>query len=158
MSRKKVADVFNRNGTVAYVAEDDNALQVAKQMRQFGVSAVLVKNKQGIVSGIITERDLVVKMVALDKDAVMITAKSLMTSNPVAVRPESSLMQAVQLMTQKRIRNLPIVDTVDGKKEVVGVLSGRDIIARDFDELRKQLHAEDLSDEDPEQQAYDHLQ
>ncbi len=67
-------------------------------------------------------------------------------------------MQAVQLMTQKRIRNLPIVDTVDGKKEVVGVLSGRDIIARDFDELRKQLHAEDLSDEDPEQQAYDHLQ
>jgi len=125
----KVIDLVDRNGKIVYVNESDTVLDACSKMKHTETGSVLVRNGKGAVTGIITARDLVRKIVALDKEPAMARVGEVMTGHPTAVRPNILLPEAMKLMGAMGICHLPVVDEINGKKEVIGMLSEDDIFA-----------------------------
>ncbi|MBS7620224.1 CBS domain-containing protein [Candidatus Bathyarchaeota archaeon] len=97
--------------------------EVAKLMRDKSVSSVIiVKNEKPI--GIVTERDLVRRVMASDRDLNRITAFDICSKPVVAVSEISEIDDAVELMKKNKIRRVVVVDSSD---RVVGILTTDDI-------------------------------
>jgi CBS domain-containing protein len=96
---------------------------VVEKMRQENVNVCLVMD-QGNLAGILTDRD-VLRRVADHKDVWEKPVSSIMTANPITIDPAASDADALWLMDEKRIRNLP---AVDGSGKVVGNMTHQAII------------------------------
>jgi CBS domain-containing protein len=94
----------------------------AQAMREGKISSVLV-TEDGYLIGILTERDMV-KAVAEGIDTEVVHVRDYMTPTPVAVSPDTTVEEAVQIMMDKGFRHLPVVD---GERELKGVVSIRDL-------------------------------
>ena len=96
--------------------------QISKMMEQGGMGSILVK-KDGIPSGIITDRDFAVKIAA---HAYQITepVKKIMSSPLFSIGSDETVRTAADLMHDRKIRKLPVID--DGK--VVGIITSTDIV------------------------------
>ncbi len=104
------------------VAAASTAVEAARAMRDEGVGDVIVVDRNG-VCGILTDRDITVRGVALGADPARIRASDI-CSRPVAVLdPSQTVDDAVRLMREKRVRRLPVVD--DGRP--VGIVSIADL-------------------------------
>jgi len=75
----------------------------------------------------VTDRDIVVKIVAAGSDVRSAKVRDAMTPNPVSVREDDDVDEAVQVMSQRQIRRLPVVDA-GGK--LAGIISQADIATR----------------------------
>ncbi|MFY9587509.1 MAG: CBS domain-containing protein [Actinomycetota bacterium] len=103
--------------------EPAETLQAAAQaMKEGKISSVLV-TEDGYLIGILTERDMV-KAVAEGIDTENVHVRDYMTPTPVAVNPDTSVEEAVQIMLEHSFRHLPVVD---GERELKGVVSIRDL-------------------------------
>ena len=103
--------------------EPAETLQAAAQeMKEGKISSVLV-TEDGYLIGILTERDMV-KAVAEGIDTENVHVRDYMTPTPVAVNPDTSVEEAVQIMLEHGFRHLPVVD---GERELKGVVSIRDL-------------------------------
>ena len=103
--------------------EPAETLQAAAQeMREGKISSVLV-TEDGYLIGILTERDMV-KAVAEGIDTENVHVRDYMTPTPVAVNPETSVEEGVQIMLEHGFLHLPVVD---GERELKGVVSIRDL-------------------------------
>ena len=100
-----------------------SALDTAKFFLEHKIGSVFIKHDEEIV-GIITEADLVRKVMSLDKQAADVTAESIMTKSLISVAIDDSLTTASDLMDRKKVRHLGV--TEGGK--IVGVISVRDLI------------------------------
>ncbi len=87
------------------------------------VGAVVVVDDSSVV-GIITERDVVRKVVAAGKDVNTTQVQDIMTSRVLYVRPEQTLDECMALMDDKHIRHLPVLDG----NQLLGIVSIRDAI------------------------------
>lgn len=87
------------------------------------VGSVLVVDENGTLVGIFTERDLV-RVVALGVP-LDTPIDQVMTKSPVFVHPDASLREVVELMAEKRVRHIPVVDEA---RRPLGVVSVRDIV------------------------------
>jgi CBS domain-containing protein len=96
---------------------------VVEKMRQENVNVCLVMD-QGNLAGILTDRD-VLRRVADHKDVWEKPVSSIMTANPITIDQAASAADALWLMDEKRIRNLP---AVDGSGKVVGNMTHQAII------------------------------
>ncbi len=96
--------------------------EAAKEMRDADVGAILVTESDGL-SGIVTDRDIVLRSVAEGKDPSQVTAGDVSTSNPETLSPDEELSDAVRRVKESNIRRLPVVE--DGKP--VGILSLGDL-------------------------------
>ncbi len=127
----KVSELVRRAPiTVTPLATVEEAV---KLMHREGVGSVVVVSPEGKVLGIFTERDLV-RMIGEGKP---LTTKigDVMTRDPVTVYEDDTVTKAAMLMTEKRIRHLPVVDR-EGRLK--GVISARDVagvLARYKEEL-----------------------
>ena len=117
----KVKDVMHKGA--AYVAPDTLVSAIAKQMRDADVGALPVK-AEGLLVGIVTDRDITCRALADGKDPGRMTAKDVMTSKVVCCAPEDDIAQAIKTMETKRIRRLPVTD---GDENVIGIVSLGDI-------------------------------
>ncbi|MCF6179359.1 MAG: DUF294 nucleotidyltransferase-like domain-containing protein [Geopsychrobacter sp.] len=98
---------------------------VAKQMTARGIGAILICDKKNEVKGIITERDLVAKVLARESiDCQKSTAAEIMTSDPFTMTPATYMYEATSFMMSHRIKHMPIVSN----DEVVGIVSLRDLM------------------------------
>lgn len=123
-----VADIMTRG--VTYVAEDTSLADVARVMRQDHVGSVIVtrKGQQGNRPvGILTDRDIVIQVVAEGLSLGSLTAGDAMSRELVTVGDNASLIEAVSQMGQQGIRRLPVTDD-DGL--LIGVLSMDDVLAQ----------------------------
>lgn len=103
--------------------EPAETLQAAAQaMKEQKISSVLV-TEDGYLIGILTERDMV-KAVAEGIDTEITHVRDYMTPTPIAVNPETSVEEGVQIMLEHGFRHLPVVD---GERELKGVVSIRDL-------------------------------
>lgn len=108
------------------VPEHASVRQVARLMRDQQIGDVLVTDTSGKLSGIVTDRDLVVRAVAIGKD-IEATKVSEICSHDVAVLPvDASVDEAVALMRDKAIRRVPVCR--DGVP--VGIVSIGDLAQR----------------------------
>ena len=97
-------------------------IEAAGVMNKFEIGCLIAVRK-GKVSGILTERDLLKRVVAEGKDASKIKVRDIMTSPLVVAEPKMDLSEAVRLMFQMKIKKLPVVEG----KRLVGLLSLTDV-------------------------------
>ena len=109
---------------VATVDRKNTVLDAAKTMNQRRIGAVVVTDGDRVV-GIFTERDILNRIVASGKDAKTTRIEEVMTSPMACCRRDTRLTECRTVMTQKRIRHLPVVE--DGK--LYGIISAGDIVA-----------------------------
>ncbi|MEX2587349.1 MAG: CBS domain-containing protein [Actinomycetota bacterium] len=102
-----VRDVMT--GDPQVVKPSSTAQQAAKIMREKDIGDVLVVDDSGLVQGILTDRDIVVRGVVTGADPKAIEVSQLFTSDPVTIGPKDSLEQAVALMRKNSVRRLPVV-------------------------------------------------
>ena len=118
-----VKRVMARN--IVTVDKQSTAMEVAAIMDTKNVGSVLVLDKtDGKYVGIVTERDIVRKVVAKGLDGSSYLVKGVMSSPLVTIESTKTIFEAGDLMDQKRVRHLAVTEG----SEVVGILSIRDLI------------------------------
>ncbi len=106
-------------------APTETVREVAKRLTKKQISAVLVANENKIPLGIITERDLVTKALALDTGTPdTLTAADVMNQYPHSMPPSTYMYEAMAYMLNHQLRHLPVVDG----GEVVGMVTVRDLM------------------------------
>jgi CBS domain-containing protein len=106
----------------------DSTISVAAEMMQREDIGDVIVLEEGRLFGILTDRDIVVRVVAEGRDPSATRVGDVCSRDLTTVAPDGSVGQAVRLMREKAIRRLPVVDGV----EVVGILTLGDIaIQRD---------------------------
>jgi CBS domain-containing protein len=98
----------------------------ARFMSKFGVSSLIVSTEDDIV-GILTERDILVRIVSSGQDPAAVTTREIMSEPIIVVRPETPLEEAVKLMFRERIKKLPVVCREEERVKLVGILSITDV-------------------------------
>jgi len=109
---------------VISVDENEDIVQVANKMREQRVGAVIVVNMNGNPVGIVTERDIVTRVVADGVDPNMLVASKVMSSPLKMVEPELGLMDAMKMMDRENIRRLGVIY----KGDLVGIVTDRSIL------------------------------
>src|SRR5215469_14449918 len=87
-------------------------MKAAEVMRESDIGDVVVR-KDGKLCGIVTDRDIVVRVLAAGKDPKTTKIESVCSNGMLTISPDEDTSDAVQLMRQRAIRRLPVVD--DGK-------------------------------------------
>ncbi len=116
----KVQDVMVEQ--VITIDENMSVKQAADIMNQHEIGSIIAV-KNGKVTGIVTERDFLKRVVAVDKNANKIMVKDVMSTPLTVVSPDTELEEATRLMFQKKIKKLPVVN----KDGLVGIVSLTDI-------------------------------
>jgi CBS domain-containing protein len=109
---------------VISVREDTDVVDVAGVMKNNRVGAVIISNRQGKPVGIVTERDIVTRLVAEGKAPKAVIAKEIMSSPLRMVEPDMNLIDALRLMDKLNVRRLGVIY----KGDLVGLITDRDII------------------------------
>ena len=120
-------DVMTANPTC--VLAGDPVSRAAEVMKREDVGAVPVveDDTSRKLVGIITDRDIVVQLIAEGKEAGACKIEECMSRNPVTCTPQDRIDDAMDRMGQHQIRRIPVVD---GKNRVVGIISQADIATR----------------------------
>ena len=121
-----INDICKRQ--VIVTSRDTTIHVAAKMMRQFHVGTLVVVDEalgKRIPAGILTDRDIVIGINALDLDSKAITVGDIMSSELVTVRTEEGLLEAAEIMRYKGVRRLPVVDS-DGV--LAGIISIDDLL------------------------------
>lgn len=95
------------------------AKQAATQMRENEIGDVLVVNRSGALCGIVTDRDIAVRVIGEGRKATT-PLKEVCTPDPLSINGDEGLEQAVAVMRENAIRRLPVVD---GQNKPVGVIT-----------------------------------
>jgi CBS domain-containing protein len=107
----------------------DAVVHAAELMKQQDVGSLpVVDSKQsGRLVGIVTDRDLVLRVVAQDRSASSVRVGDVMTATPVSCRPDDTLDRALALMAEQQVRRIPVVD---GEQRLVGIIAQADVATR----------------------------
>ena len=117
-----------KGGAFWSVAPDVMVIDALKLMAEKDVGALLVL-EAGRLLGIISERDYARKVILKGKSSLQTPVREIMTQGVVTVRPGNTVEECMGLMTEKRIRHLPVV--VEG--QVIGVISIGDVVKASLD-------------------------
>lgn len=120
----KVKELMSTNITCA--CEDTPVMQLAAHMKRNNIGSVPVCDDAGHIKGIVTDRDLVLRVLGGDIPADEITAGDVMTIDPVTVSPETGIHDAALLFSAYQIRRLPVTEA----SRIIGILSLGDVAAK----------------------------
>ncbi len=121
-TRMLVKDVMS--SPVVTTEEDAPSNKVANIMDENDLGCVIVTNKAGKPIGIITERDLVIRVLTKNLKPDTVIAKEIMTSPLVTIEPEATISDAARRMSRLDIRRLGVLY----KGNLVGLISSKDIL------------------------------
>jgi CBS domain-containing protein len=121
-TRMVVKDVMS--SPVVTTEEEAPSNHVANLMQENDLGCVIVTNKAGKPLGIITERDLVLRVLAKNLTPASVTAKEIMTTPLVTIEPEATINDAARRMSRLDIRRLGVLY----KDNLVGIISSKDIL------------------------------
>ena len=112
---------------VVFVPFGKTILDVAKQMKKNNIgSVIVVEDKEGKhAKGIITERDIVYKIIAKGEDPYKCKAQDIMSKPLRVVKPDTTIEDAAKAMRENKIKRLPVVND---DNELIGILSEGDIM------------------------------
>ena len=124
---KTARDVMTQNAEC--VRENETVLDAARRLAELNVGAVPICGEDNRLKGMLTDRDIVVKVLAAGKDPASTRAGELGAGKPVTIGADDSIEEALHTMSQHQVRRLPVIDGHD----LVGIVSQADI-ARNLDE------------------------
>lgn len=119
-----VRQIMNPN--VVYLTPDDTAIRAAKLLDRHNIGILPVCSKDGRLRGVVTDRDITLRCVALGNPAEDTTLREIMTRGIITISPDDDLSTATKLMSSEQIRRLPVVEN----NKVVGMLSLADMAQR----------------------------
>lgn len=122
-TRMLVKDVMS--SPVVTTSEDVTSNTIAKLMSENKLGCVIVSNKDGKPLGMITERDLVERVLAKNLQPADVKAKDIMTTPLATIEPEATISDAARRMSRLDIRRLGVMY----KGDLVGLISSKDILA-----------------------------
>ena len=148
----KVKELMSTN--ITCVDENATVVQIASHMRRNNVGSIPVCDDAGYIKGIVTDRDLVIRIVAKiqskasDSDCLdtlkNIKAKDIMTKDPITTSPDHNIHEAALLFASHKIRRLPVTEA----SKLIGMLSLGDIAVKPvyIDEAGDALSSISLAD------------
>lgn len=138
MKYKIVPDIVGSSQELAIVRPSVSVREAARLMAERKIGAVMVGDRARL-EGIFTERDLLTKIVAVSRDPDSVTVGEVMTRDPDTIGPNATAHEALQRMSERGYRHLPV--TENGR--IVGMVSVRDIYGAMLRELEDELHERD---------------
>ena len=138
-----VAQLLGRKPRALYsVAADAPVLEAIRLMAEHGVGALLVM-RGATLEGILSERDYARKVILKGRSSSDTSVRHIMTADVITVGPDHTAQQCMQIMTDRRVRHLPVVE--DGR--VLGMLSIGDLVravlaeqAETIEQLENYIH------------------
>jgi CBS domain-containing protein len=132
-----VQDVLSRKPQTLHAVEAGaSVLDAARVMNDHKIGSVMVL-REGRMAGILTERDILTRVVARKADPESTRVGEVMTREVLTCRPETRLNEARKVMKDKRIRHLPVVE----RDKVVGMISIGDLNHAEHDILIETIHS-----------------
>jgi CBS domain-containing protein len=136
----RIADVLrNKGSAVATISPDTTVTELLAGLAERNIGAMVVVAPDG-VQGIVSERDVVRRLNELGAGVLALPVSEIMTSIVVTCVPGDSINTLSALMTNNRVRHVPVID--DG--ELAGIVSIGDVVKTRMEELeaeQQQLHA-----------------
>jgi len=117
----RVRDIMNSNPVI--ISRKASVLDATKEMKSERVGSIII-TENGKPIGVLTESDILRKIVAEEKDAAKTSVDEIMSSPPVTIEEDATIQEAVRMMGEHKIRRLPVVK--NGK--LVGMITERDIL------------------------------
>jgi CBS domain-containing protein len=130
----RVKDLLH-NRQLYWVEEHQTVAEVARRMAELHVGAVVVL-ANGLLKGVFSERDLMLRMVLQRRDPDLTQVRDVMSKNVVTIDETASIEEAMENMTSFNYRHLPVTR---GPK-VVGFLSMRDVLNHELAQKTDELH------------------
>ena len=122
----QVSELMSTN--IVAVSPESTAAEAAGTMTRSDVGIVLVCGQNGSLQGVLTDRDIVTRCVAVQSDPVQTKVQDLMTRNVVTISPNEEMKTAADLLSGEQIRRIPVVEGT----RVVGMLSLADLVHSDL--------------------------
>jgi CBS domain-containing protein len=105
------------------IGEEDTLVVAASKMRDLDVGALPICGEDNRLKGVVTDRDIVVRVVAEGRDPEDITAGELGQGKPVTIGADDSAEETLRTMAEHQVRRLPVIDG----HELVGIVSQADV-------------------------------
>ena len=120
-----VKDCMNHH--VIAVEPEESVAVASRLMARHNVGALPVRARDGSLCGIVTDRDVVLRCVALERSPQETTVARVMTDRVASVPPTASLSQAAAILSREQVRRLPVVEG----RRIVGMVSLGDLSHRE---------------------------
>ena len=105
------------------VGENDTVAEAAKRLNELNVGAMPICGEDDRLKGMVTDRDIVVDVIAAGKDPGAVPVKELGDGKPVTIGADDSVEEALATMKEHKVRRLPVIDGHD----LVGIVSVADL-------------------------------
>ena len=133
----KVREILGKKLSNVITITADQSLYAASQLlAEHNIGAVIVVDDEGAPIGILSERDIVRRMATLKAEVVNQSVSDSMTTDIIIGFPEDDLSYVSQIMTDKRIRHLPIMDD----QKLAGIISIGDVVKSQLDNITLEAH------------------
>jgi CBS domain-containing protein len=133
-----LADLLRqRSNEVFKIKAADCIADAASELTNRKIGALLVEDDSGKIVGILSERDIVGGMGPHGADLHDVAVSELMTTNIVKCAPKDTVLEAMAMMTDRRIRHLPVFDGED----LVGLISVGDLVKCRISEVQAEAEA-----------------
>jgi len=126
-----------KGGEVVAVAPSDTIAVATQILNEKGIGAILVRETSDKIVGIVSERDIVRGIARHKGSCLDMKVSDLMTSPVISCQPDDSIDKIMQLMTDRRIRHLPVMQ--DG--DLLGIISIGDVVKRRISEIEHETEA-----------------
>ena len=134
----KVVNILQSKGAEVYaVIDTDTVARAVALLTDKNIGAVVVKNRAGAVSGILSERDVVRHLKEKGPEVLNAPVGQCMSRDPHTCRPEDTVDELMSVMTNRRVRHLPVVNA--GK--LLGLVSIGDVVKRKIEEIEHEAQA-----------------
>jgi CBS domain-containing protein len=127
----RVADLISSRSEVYSIAEDTTVHDAARYLRERHVRSVGVRDKQGVLLGVISQSDISDKVAAENKCPTWMRVSEIMTRQLVTATPETSVEDCLRLMDQHGIFHLLVVDSERGFRGMISVTDLLQLVASD---------------------------
>lgn len=111
------------SGGAECIGENDTILDAAKRLAELNVGAMPICGEDNRLKGMVSDRDIVVKVVAQGKDPASTKAGELGEGKPVTIGADDSVDEALRTMADHKVRRLPVIDG----HELIGIVSQADL-------------------------------
>ena len=129
----KIKEIMTKN--VLTLSKDKALMEVIKVMSATTISCIVITDEQNGVVGLITERDLIKKVLLEGKSPKKIALADIMTTNIITCEPEDYLHDISQKMKERNIRHMPVVLN----KKLVGLVTQSDIVRKTHEISKKNV-------------------
>jgi CBS domain-containing protein len=135
---QRIREVMTSNPST--IESGENIVEAARIMKQEDAGVVPV-TENGRLTGMVTDRDIAIRVVAEGKDPKSTTVREVASTDLVTIDPQQDLDEALRLMAQHKVRRLPVVEE-DGR--LVGVVAQADV-AREGDDTQTGQVVQEIS-------------